>query len=152
MHGVFTLFRIFVSMFISKTGSKLSFLTLTFSVLGFRVIRASDHDPGSMSIWVPAGHTSYAGTCNPVDEEAQGTGLSFRQDEGSLRWSSDQETKENCHDVSYLLPSTSGWASFGQMQQEVRGHSPMDAVHVGQNRRADSTTSWLVSGAGGKVV
>lgn len=76
----------------------------------------------------------------------------FLQDEGSLRWSSDQETKENCHDVSYLLPSTSGWASFGQMQQEVRGHSPMDAVHVGQNCRADSTTRRLVSGAGGKVV
>ena len=45
-------------MFISETGSKLSFLTLTFSVLGFKVIWASDNDPGSMSIWVPAGHTS----------------------------------------------------------------------------------------------
>ena len=76
----------------------------------------------------------------------------FLQDEGSLKWSPDQETKENCHVVSYLLPSTSGWASFGQTQQEVRGHGPMDAVRTGQNHRADSTTRRLVSGAGGKVV
>ena len=35
------------------------FLTLTFSVLGFKV---SDNKLGSMSIWVPAGHTGVAGS------------------------------------------------------------------------------------------
>lgn len=51
LHGVFTnvCLEFFVSMFISETGSKLSFLTLTFVFLGFKVIWASDNDPGACS-------------------------------------------------------------------------------------------------------
>lgn len=40
-------------MFLSETGLKLSFLTLTFSGLGFKVSPSSDNELGSVSVRVP---------------------------------------------------------------------------------------------------
>lgn len=67
----------------------------------------------------------------------------FLQDEGSLKWSPDQETKENCHVVSYLLPSTSGWASFGQTQQKSEVMAPwMQSVQVRTTEQTAPRGGW----------
>lgn len=94
----------------------------------------------------------YLQCCGRKEPRAQD--CHFLQDEGSLKWSPDQETKENCHVVSYLLPSNSLLAGHLLAKHNRKSEVMAPWMQSAQVRTTEQTAPRAAGewGWGGKVV